>query len=609
MHHPNDFGSDDNKPTVPAGPRMSELFGMEEARRWAEALARDFLLFRQGKLPWSDTDHACILHGPPGTGKTTCARAVAATLKVPHIAASFADWQGAPGGHLGTTIEAMKETFALAKKHAPCVLSIEEFDSVPARSAGGSNPAYFNAFTNAMLTELDAAIKVDGLIIIGTCNYPEMLDPALTRPGRMDRLIAVHLPNIDELQGILRFHLTEAERAQLDAPYASCLRDIAALCTGFSGADVEQAVRGARRLARTTGRVLSLPHFEDVLDPPAQRLDADERRRIAIHEAGHALAAGTFLAPTDITASIVARSGSAGRVTIRLASRARTRRTFEALIIYQLAGRAAEQILLGEISDLSGGTNHQSDLAQATRLASEAVLALGFSADRRLLWRGEPKSLNDWREDGPVAEDIKHALDGGYAEALSLIASERATVERIADALLARRVLSHDEIGTLMRGSRLPAAPPRAAPPRLPPEILQPLPSYLTIRIPRADDRHGFPDSGGEFEALLGGSVLPTPPPAFLPYPASPPSPSPSVPPPPFGTQRVRRTGTGSPSRNFGPDFGQPFSPSGYGYQPQFVEPFSREPVGNDWNEIEEDNRGLRDRVRDAYRRLVKRSR
>ncbi len=116
MREPNDPDIPEFKPEVPTGPRLTDLFGMAEARQWGEALAREFPLTRNGKIPWSDTDHACILHGPPGTGKTTFPRALAAHLKIPHIVASFADWQGVPGGHLGTTIEAMKQSFALAIK-------------------------------------------------------------------------------------------------------------------------------------------------------------------------------------------------------------------------------------------------------------------------------------------------------------------------------------------------------------------------------------------------------------------------------------------------------------------------------------------------------------
>lgn len=452
-----DTGDHHQGPKIPDGPKLDDLCGMAEARTWTDALVRDFPLWRQGRLPWRDIDHACVLYGPPGTGKTTCARAVAASLGLPHVEASFAIWQGAPGGHLGSTIEAMKQSFALAKQHKPCVISIDEIDSIPARSTEGSNTGYFNAFTNAILTELDAATKVEGLTIIGTCNHPELLDPALVRPGRMDRLIAIHLPNIEELKGILRFHLTAAERSTLDG-YFGDLSSVAALCIGFSGADVEQAVRGARRIARAANGSLSLGHFEEVLDPPAQRLSPHHRRRIALHEAGHAVAAWRLLEPTEMAASIVARGATAGRVTVTRKPGPRTMHTLEALIVYQLAGRAAEQHVLSDVSDLSGGTAKDSDLAVATRFASEAVLTLGFSGNRRLLWTGNGTDLTTWREDGPIASEIRRVLDDGYTAALALVASDNDKVDAIAEALLSRRVLSHSEIANIMTKGQIPGS-------------------------------------------------------------------------------------------------------------------------------------------------------
>ena len=515
-----DSGDSQGAPRIPDGPKLSDLSGMAEARAWTDTLVRDFPLWKQGRIPWRDLDHACVLHGPPGTGKTTCARAVAASLGIPHIEASFAIWQGAPGGHLGSTIEAMKQTFALAKQHKPCVISIDEIDSIPARSTEGSNTNYFNAFTNAMLTELDAVRKAEGVIVIGTCNHPELLDPALVRPGRMDRLIPIHLPNIEELKGILRFHLTPAERSALDGHYGA-LSAVAALCIGFSGADVEQAVRGARRLARVANAGLSLGHFEEVLDPPAQRLSPHHRRRIALHEAGHAVAAWRLLEPAEMAASIVARGATAGRVTVKRKPGPRTMHTLEALIIYQLAGRAAEQHFLSDVSDISGGQSKDSDLAVATRFASDAILTLGFSGERRLLWAGTATDLTTWREDGPIAGEVKRVLDQGYAAALSLVASNQDKVDEIAEALLSQRVLSHSEIAAIMTGGRLHGAQ-RSSPARQ-----QSIPQYPSrLQLPPA----AFEPEVIDHPGFLGGleemrheqtsrQSLPSPNPAS-PYPA-----------------------------------------------------------------------------------------
>lgn len=562
------FNPDDSHgaPRIPDGPKLSDLCGMAEARAWTDALVRDFPLWRQGRLPWRDLDHACVLYGPPGTGKTTCARAVAASLGLPHIEASFAIWQGAPGGHLGSTIEAMKQTFALAKQHKPCVISIDEIDSIPARSTEGSSTNYFNAFTNAMLTELDTATKVEGVVIIGTCNHPELLDPALVRPGRMDRLIAIHLPNLEELKGILRFHLTPGERSTLDG-YCGDLSSVAALCIGFSGADVEQAVRSARRLARAANASLSIAQFDDALDPPAQRLSPRHRRRIALHEAGHAVAAWRLLEPTEMAASIVARGTTAGRVTVKRLPGPRTMHTFEALIVYQLAGRAAEQHVLSDVSDLSGGPSKDSDLALATRFASEAVLTLGFSGERRLLWTGNGTDLTAWREDGPIASEVKRVLDQGYATALSLVASDNDKVDAIAEALLARRVLSHGEIAAIMRGGQIPGSR-RSLPPRQ-----QSIPHYPSqLQLPRAAYE---PEIVDHPDFLRGLDWEPKPHPDQHPIPA--PDPTPRYPaqwPPAWPAARPEARQEFSPHPQPWP-IQEPQRPSGYEQQNRVTDQFS----------------------------------
>lgn len=501
-------------PKATPRPTLASLAGMAEARAWGEAVARDIALCRLGQLSWSELDRGCLLYGPPGTGKTTFATVFAETCGLPLISTSFAQWQGAPGGHLGTTIEAIKKVFAEAKQKAPCVLAIGEIDSIPQRGRSENMVGYMNQVTNAVLTEFDALPSVAGVIVVGSCNHPDLLDPALVRAGRMDRMIEVRLPTVRELEGIVRYHLSEQDRVALGADrYDGPLPDIARLCAGLSGADVAKAVRNARQHARHHRVPLSLASFEEVLDPPAKRPDPDTRYRIAVHEAGHALAALRLNISDEITASIIARNGTAGGVAFRPRVPHQTRATLEHMLIVALAGRVAEEIILGAPSSLSGGDSKDSDLAVATKLAIDAVIKLGFSQNGGLRWHGgDGQSV--LLAAGPLAEEIKQMLDAAHSQATEMLNKDRPFLELLAEALIMRRVLSHADIRMLDGGEeppkphRAPAAPsiPQAQPQHgapfawpVPPQRIQPPPPpdlrSLFVPTPRSqraaqDGRH-----------------------------------------------------------------------------------------------------------------------
>ena len=296
------------RPAPPSGPLLSELAGMADASSWGKSLARDIPDFYAGRLPWSDVDPGCVLHGPPGTGKTTFAKALAATLRLPLITTTYGDWQSAEDGHLGSLIKAMRAAFARATTFAPCIFFIDELDSVPTRGATGAHAFYQNGVTNALLKCFDELRDIQGVITIGACNHPELLDPALVRAGRLDRLIAITLPTVEELPRIIKFHLRD------DAAAIGDLSSVALLCVGSSGAEIEKIVRESRRIARDARRSLRRDDLIAAIEAAAPKMTDEDQRRVAIHEAGHAVVALRLGLSENISISIIPNKGTLGRI-------------------------------------------------------------------------------------------------------------------------------------------------------------------------------------------------------------------------------------------------------------------------------------------------------
>jgi len=284
-------------PTVPDGPLFNQLAGMDEARRWGEALADDIKLYLEGQLAWDDIDAGIVVHGPPGTGKTTFARALAATTKLPLIATTYGDWSMA-GAFVSDIIIAMKKTFAHAREHTPCIIAIDELDSLPSRNILTSERGIgTQMIVNALLAELDGLSKREGIIVVATCNHPDRLDPALIRPGRLGKSIRIGLPGLDAIPQILSFHLKS------DAPRMGDLNGIAVMCLGMTGAAIEQLVREARQHARRKRRPLQAADLVAIIHARSAGLSPEQQKVVAIHEAGHALAAHKVLESTEIILS------------------------------------------------------------------------------------------------------------------------------------------------------------------------------------------------------------------------------------------------------------------------------------------------------------------
>lgn len=186
-------------------PRVETLTGYGEARGWALDLKSDLALWRRQELAWVETSSRLLLHGPPGTGKTTFARALCNSLDIPMVATSLSHWL--EPGYLGDVLQLMSAAFETARSHAPSILFIDEIDNIGRRGGDGQNSDYWDSLVNRMLELLDGVGRLDGVIVIGATNIPDRIDKALLRSGRLERHIELGLPDTEALAGILRFHL------------------------------------------------------------------------------------------------------------------------------------------------------------------------------------------------------------------------------------------------------------------------------------------------------------------------------------------------------------------------------------------------------------------
>jgi cell division protease FtsH len=427
----------------PAGPKLRELAGMDAARAWGEATAQDVKDYISGHVRWSDVDPGCVIHGPPGTGKTTFASAFAATCGIPLLATSYASWQRSGEGHQGNITQSIRQDFELARKNAPCVVFIDELDSLPKRGSGGLNAEFYRPIVNALLEELDGTLDREGVIVIGACNDNSDLDPALVRSGRLDQQIQIPLPSPAALPGIFRFHLGH------DAAALGDLKRVAAQCAGMSGADITRIVRTARRNARRERSALREAHLNAAIASGAPALSQQELERAAIHEAGHAFLLLRLGLSDELNLSLTRPIGILGQIQRISRKRSCTRTELCAAIVACLAGRAAEEVILGSVSSAAGGDD-VCDLAVANRLSFNAVMNQGLSVQQSLLWFGPSESAADLANAAKLRAEAEHVLDTADAFAMRTLRAEQRTVQSVADALVNARGLSDSDLRRLI---------------------------------------------------------------------------------------------------------------------------------------------------------------
>lgn len=433
-------------PDAEPGPFLSAMHGLGAAKPWGLALIQDLRDYGAGLLSWAEVDKGCLLTGAPGTGKTSFARALAREANVHFIATSYAQWQAHREGHLGHVTQAIRKAFSEALLASPSILFIDEIDTLPARGAGKWNDDWWTSITNTLLECLDGFERREGVVVIAACNDPSRLDPALVRSGRLDRRIEIPLPDVPSLVGILRTHLA-ADLIDTD------LREVALAARGGTGADVERFVREARRRARVANRPINLSDLLDAVRNGQPEWPADVRRRVAYHEAGHAVALLALGLAEPKALSIGGAGGLAE--TDPGAMQAITRSHIERFLVALLAGRAAEQLTFGEATAGAGGSE-ESDLSRATVLATRLETEYGLGAFGLVCIPGGASDRDLLLLD-TLRSAVGGTIDRAYAAALELLGQNQHALEALAAALFAAGYLDRADIQAILVHSPLAA--------------------------------------------------------------------------------------------------------------------------------------------------------
>lgn len=423
---------------------LETLAGLGEAGQWGRDLAEDLREWRAGGLPWADVNRGVLIAGPSGTGKTSFAKALANSCGVDLIATSLMQWQAA--GHLGDLLKAMRRTFAEARKNAPCILFLDEFDSVgDRRTVRGDNAQYVVEKINGLLECLDGVEDREGIVVVAACNYPELVDPAFLRPGRLEHTIRIPLPDRPAREQILRWHLKGALESKDLSEHAERL-------DGQSGADIEKLVRDARRLARKKKRELQLKDLTSRL-PKRIAFSQEDLKRIAVHEAGHAVVQAMVSDGEILRLKIEpefkpygANCEAGSMDVIQSTLKGRTRRDYEARLMVHLAGLAAEDLVFGEIAD-GGGGSMASDLASATRIATEMEASLGLGDSLvHLIPNGSRQVQDLLLADQSLRRRVEVTLDKVYENARAIIQDNEPAHRALVDVLMQRHKLEGWEV-------------------------------------------------------------------------------------------------------------------------------------------------------------------
>ena len=423
---------------VPPPPELTldAVHGLGEVRLSLDRMLNDLRLWRDGALSWSEVTSSAVFHGPPGTGKTTLAKAFAGSAGIPIIDTSYSDCQ--KQGHQGDMLAALDRAFAEAKQKAPAVLFIDELDGFSQRGDGHHHSSYMRGVVNGLLEQINKASEVEGVILLGATNHLETVDTAVVRSGRFDLKLHVPYPDKRGLEAILAAKLGRERAGEL------CLASIADRLLGHSGAVAEAVVRDAKGRARAHRTPVRQRHLDSAADQIVPRLDEETQRRAAIHEAGHVLVMVRLGWPFPKRVCLTAEGGQVEHFPFGML----TPKTAQERLQVLLAGRAAEICVFGNPSS-GAGAGKKSDLAQATSLALAMERQWGFG-ESGLIWDAATAD-ETWR----VPEDVRHRVERHLLEAekkaLSIVAINKAHILNLADRLMCARDLDGPDIERFMQ--------------------------------------------------------------------------------------------------------------------------------------------------------------
>ncbi len=454
---------------------FKDVAGVEEAKEEVEEVVeflKDPRKFSRlgGKIP-----RGCLLVGPPGTGKTLLARAIAGEAGVPFFTISGSDFVEM---FVGVGASRVRDMFEQGKKHSPCIIFIDEIDAVGrSRGAGlGGGNDEREQTLNQLLVEMDGFDTNEGVIIIAATNRPDVLDPALLRPGRFDRQVVVSNPDIIGREKILKVHAKKINMS----PDVN-LRTVARGTPGFSGADLANLVNEAALLAaRKNKRIVTYQEFEDAKDKVmmgAERrsmvMTEDEKKLTAYHEGGHALVSFNMLPHYDPIhkATIIPRGRALGMV-MNLPERDKhgySIKYLKARLAVCFGGRVAEELIFGKDNITTGaGGGNGSDINQATQLARAMVTKYGMSEEMGPVEYGENqeevflgRSVTQTQSVSEavaqkIDKEIRKLVDEGYNQAKKILSEKIEDLHKIAKALLTYETLTGDEIEDIINKNKYP---------------------------------------------------------------------------------------------------------------------------------------------------------
>ena len=454
---------------------FKDVAGVEEAKEEVEEVVeflKDPRKFSRlgGKIP-----RGCLLVGPPGTGKTLLARAIAGEAGVPFFTISGSDFVEM---FVGVGASRVRDMFEQGKKHSPCIIFIDEIDAVGrSRGAGlGGGNDEREQTLNQLLVEMDGFDTNEGVIIIAATNRPDVLDPALLRPGRFDRQVVVSNPDIIGREKILKVHAKKINMS----PDVN-LRTVARGTPGFSGADLANLVNEAALLAaRKNKRIVTYQEFEDAKDKVmmgAERrsmvMTEDEKKLTAYHEGGHALVSFNMLPHYDPIhkATIIPRGRALGMV-MNLPERDKhgySIKYLKARLAVCFGGRVAEELIFGKDNITTGaGGGNGSDINQATQLARAMVTKYGMSEEMGPVEYGENqeevflgRSVTQTQSVSEavaqkIDKEIRKLVDEGYNHARKILTEKIDDLHKIAKALLTYETLTGDEIEDIINKNKYP---------------------------------------------------------------------------------------------------------------------------------------------------------